>query len=51
MPSSQQPQKVILASKVVKSEQEIITPHMGVRRLFSRGGQNIPGGGKNILFA
>ena len=24
---------------------------MGVRRLFSRGGQTIPGGGKNILFA
>jgi len=24
---------------------------MGVRRLFSRGGQNFPGGGKNILFA
>jgi len=24
---------------------------MGVRRLFSRGGQNFPGGYKNILFA
>jgi len=24
---------------------------MGVRRLFSRGGRNFPGGGKNILFA
>jgi len=24
---------------------------MGVRRLFSRGGQNFPEGGKNILFA
>jgi len=24
---------------------------MGVRRLFSRGGQNFPVGGKNILFA
>jgi len=24
---------------------------MGVRRLFSRGGQNFPGGSKNILFA
>jgi len=24
---------------------------MGVRRLFSRGGKNFPGGDKNILFA